>query len=471
MWNQDMKSGLGCVVTIDGVYYEGTFSHNKMSGKGLMMFEDETIYEGNFADTGVFSGVGTMITPNGDRLEGSFYGNYTDGMKFNGTIFKVVQSPISKDEPDWTKSNVQKIGQHTVPAEQKWKSIYGHYHDIFTLPEPRRSGSISNTPLIWEQLAISINQAKNNAKLEFYKKKNNHYGSNMSLDIDLDGIEMIPDYFAQDLTLEYLTNLNAYLKKAFSSPFHPLANLLGSLSDCYTSTYGGVRVHPRLLKHAIDELQAIVEGIYYFIRALFPALPRVGDCKVIEYEDKCQWVTAPSLVYPHILPRLHPSVFMLYALHYKKDDDGYWARILKWNKHPDLALLSFLEVNKKFWSIDDPSKATEKDVHFTAAIETLQQLKTTFTPLEKLEVLLETFKEVNRIGTETCGSAFCWSMDDLFPVFQYIVVRARILQLGAEIHMIQDLMESHYATGEYGIMFTTLQASYYQILKESISMV
>ena len=117
MWNQDMKSGLGCVVTIDGVYYEGTFSHNKMSGKGLMMFEDETIYEGNFADTGVFSGVGTMITPNGDRLEGSFYGNYTDGMKFNGTIFKVVQSPISKDEPDWTKPNVQKIGQHTVKSQ------------------------------------------------------------------------------------------------------------------------------------------------------------------------------------------------------------------------------------------------------------------------------------------------------------------------------------------------------------------
>jgi amyotrophic lateral sclerosis 2 protein len=32
-------------------------------------------------------------------------------------------------------------------------------------------------------------------------------------------------------------------------------------------------------------------------------------------------------------------------------------------------------------------------------------------------------------------------MDELFPVFQYIVVRARILQLGAEIHMIEDLTQ------------------------------
>lgn len=29
MWNNDMKNGPGCVVTLDGVYYEGTFSHSK----------------------------------------------------------------------------------------------------------------------------------------------------------------------------------------------------------------------------------------------------------------------------------------------------------------------------------------------------------------------------------------------------------------------------------------------------------
>ena len=89
MWNNDMKNGPGCAVTLDGVYYEGTFSHNKMSGKGLMMFEDETIYEGHFADVGVFSGAGALKYANGDRLEGSFYGNFKDGMKFNGTVYKI----------------------------------------------------------------------------------------------------------------------------------------------------------------------------------------------------------------------------------------------------------------------------------------------------------------------------------------------------------------------------------------------
>ena len=86
-------------------------------------------------------------------------------------------------------------------------------------------------------------------------------------------------------------------------------------------------------------------------------------------------------------------------------------------------------------------------------------------------MILETFREVNKTAQEVVGTEHVWSMDDLFPVFQYIVVRARILQLGAEIHMIEDLMESHHMSGEYGIMFTTLQASYYQILKESLSII
>ena len=48
-------------------------------------------------------------------------------------------------------------------------------------------------------------------------------------------------------------------------------------------------------------------------------------------------------------------------------------------------------------------------------------------------------------------------MDDLFPVFLYVVVRARIQHLGAEIHLIDDLMEEHLEHGELGIMFTTLK--------------
>ena len=100
----------------------------------------------------------------------------------------------------------------------------------------------------------------------------------------------------------------------------------------------------------------MVEGLYYFVRSLFPTLPEYGHASLpTDSADDCaksEYVTAASILYPFILPKIHPSIFMLYALHYKKDDDEYWARILKWNRHPDLALLSFLGVDEKFWKLN-----------------------------------------------------------------------------------------------------------------------
>jgi len=51
-------------------------------------------------------------------------------------------------------------------------------------------------------------------------------------------------------------------------------------------------------------------------------------------------------------------------------------------------------------------------------------------------------------------------MDDLFPLFQFIVVRSCIQHLAAEIHFIDDLMEPHLQHGELGIMFTTLKVRF-----------
>lgn len=53
-------------------------------------------------------------------------------------------------------------------------------------------------------------------------------------------------------------------------------------------------------------------------------------------------------------------------------------------------------------------------------------------------------------------------MDELFPVFCFVVVRASVLQLGSEIHFIEDFMEPYLQNGELGIMFTTLKVRYFR---------
>lgn len=140
----------------------------------------------------------------------------------------------------------------------------------------------------------------------------------------------------------------------------------------------------------------------------------------------------------------------------------------------------------KFWKsaganhLGDNPLPNESEQLFGDAVETLQQLKTTFSPLEKLLVIRNTFEQmtqVRRVMKEACGwkhgfydenacsqavqrqlgSTYLWTMDELFPVFHFVVVRARVLQLGSEINFVEDFMEPHLQNGELGIMFTTLK--------------
>lgn len=58
---------------------------------------------------------------------------------------------------------------------------------------------------------------------------------------------------------------------------------------------------------------------------------------------------------------------------------------------------------RKFWkttnviSITDNSLPYQHESYFSDAIETLQQLKTTFSPLEKLLVVRNTFEQMTQV--------------------------------------------------------------------------
>lgn len=50
---------------------------------------------------------------------------------------------------------------------------------------------------------------------------------------------------------------------------------------------------------------------------------------------------------------------------------------------------------------------------------------TTFTPSDKLVVIQKTFEELTQEVNPMLDGNFLWCMDDLLPLFIYVVVRAR----------------------------------------------
>ncbi|XP_015228322.1 PREDICTED: alsin-like isoform X2 [Cyprinodon variegatus] len=466
-WLDDQRHGSAVVVTQYGLYFEGSFKENRMSGSGLLVSDDDTVFHGEFSDDWTINGKGVMTLANGDNLDGLFSGEWRTGLKVAGTYVKPTLEEYESKE-----KNVLPLGQYVVPAAQRWICVFD---ECWSRLGCNGAGEGERSKA-WENIAVTITTARRQSP-----------DLSKSHTKVLESLEFIPHYGEPVTTTNY-DNIRRYLTKACETPHHPLGWLVETLVTAYRMTYVGVGSNRRLLQQAVQELQAYLTHFYTIIRFLFPGLP--GDGGIIpdpphpdpfkgrRNSDKVEQgvlvVSCSSLLLPLLLPRLYPPLFTLYCLQQEQEEAQYWERILRLNKQPDQSLLGFLGVQEKFWphwmSILGEKKqivSSSKDACFVSAVETLQQISTTFTPSDKLMVIQRTFEELTLEVKPLLAGDFLWCMDDLFPLFLYVVLRARIRNLGAEVSLIEDLMDPNLQHGETGLMFTTLKACFIQIQQES----
>lgn len=467
MWVDDQRHGNTAVVTQHGLYFEGTFKDNKMTGSGLLVSDDDTTFHGEFSDDWTINGKGLLHLANGDFVDGDFSGEWAS-LKVIGTYTKpAVDEPESKE-----RNNLLSLGQYVVPAAQRWTCVFDECWGRLGCEEPAKG----QRTVAWDHIAVSITTTRRQT-LDLSRSQSKI----------LESLELIPQH-EEIVTTGNYDNIRRYLAKACETPLHPLGWLVETLVTVYRMTYVGS--NRRLLRQAVQEVQAYLTHFYCIVRFLFPGLPDDGSiipdppatptrCRhsfISNTVERCVVVVScSSLLLPLLLPRLYPPLFTLYCLQEEPDEAKYWERILRLNKSPDQALLSFLGVHQKFWpvwmSILGEKKqivSSSKDACYVSAVETLQQISTTFTPSDKLTVIQKTFEELTGEVKPLVEENFLWSMDDLFPLFLYVVLRARIRNLGAEVSLIDDLMDPSLEHGEMGLMFTTLKACYFQIQQESM---
>uniref|UniRef100_A0AAQ5ZFQ1 VPS9 domain-containing protein n=1 Tax=Amphiprion ocellaris TaxID=80972 RepID=A0AAQ5ZFQ1_AMPOC len=456
LWQDDQRHGSSVVVTQYGVYYEGTFKENKMSGPGLLVSEDDTVFHGEFSDDWTVNGKGVLSLSNGDCLDGMFSGEWSSGLKVVGMYTKPgIYETESKER------NSVKLGQYVVPAAQRWICVFD---ECWSRLGCEAAGKGDRTTA-WENIAVTITTVRRQSP-----------DLSRSHSKVLESLEFIPQYGEPVTTANY-DNIRRYLTKACETPHHPLGWLVETLVTAYRMTYVGVGSNRRLLRQAVLEVQAYLTHFYSIVRFLFPELPEDGGMipeppssptrrrhSSNKAEQGVVVVSCSSLLLPLLLPRLYPPLFTLYCLQEEPEEAQYWERILRLNKQPDQSLLSFLGVQEKFWplwmSILGEKKqivSSSKDACFVSSVETLQQISTTFTPSDKLVVIQKTFEELTVEVKPMLDGNFLWCMDDLFPLFLYVVLRARIRNLGAEVSLIEDLMDPNIQHGEMGLMFTTLK--------------
>uniref|UniRef100_A0A2I3GB83 Alsin Rho guanine nucleotide exchange factor ALS2 n=1 Tax=Nomascus leucogenys TaxID=61853 RepID=A0A2I3GB83_NOMLE len=451
MWQDDVCQGNGVVVTQFGLYYEGNFHLNKMMGNGVLLSEDDTIYEGEFSDDWTLSGSVLFFG----------WGGWGDG--------------VSVCRPGWSVV-ARKLGNLAVPADEKWKAVFDECWRQLGCEGPGQ-GEVWKA---WDNIAVALTTSRR-------QHRDSPEILSRSQTQTLESLEFIPQHVGA-FSVEKYDDIRKYLIKACDTPLHPLGRLVETLVAVYRMTYVGVGANRRLLQEAVKEIKSYLKRIFQLVRFLFPELPDEGSTIPLsaplptERKSFCTGksdsrsespepgyvVTSSGLLLPVLLPRLYPPLFMLYALDNDREEDIYWECVLRLNKQPDIALLGFLGTCT-LTSISFISVVAENNACFASAVECLQQISTTFTPSDKLKVIQQTFEEISQSVLASLQEDFLWSMDDLFPVFLYVVLRARIRNLGSEVHLIEDLMDPYLQHGEQGIMFTTLKACYYQIQREKLN--
>ena len=215
LWVGGARHGLGCVVNSDGIYYEGNFVTNKLTGGGTMIFEDDAIYEGEFAGAGEFNGKGVLVTKT-SRFDGVFHGNYSDGMRFNGTVYKHAEPGTPLVE----QSN-RKVQIYKVLSARKWRSVFVAFESLLGSEDP------------WNQVAVAVNQAKVTAR---------ERGEEDRIQ-DLDFIETIPDVkeAGGDVSWGDYQDILRYLSAAATCTVHPFSRIIKLLVQAFNMSYGGVR--------------------------------------------------------------------------------------------------------------------------------------------------------------------------------------------------------------------------------------
>ncbi|XP_048580362.1 alsin [Nematostella vectensis] len=457
MWDNDIRQGAGVIVTLDGVYTQGTFVQGKLTGHGLLLCDDNTIFEGEFSGHCQLSGKGTLTLPSGDCLDGTFLGQWGDGIKINGVFTK-------KEKDTGAKSPSEPEMKAFVSPDRKWQALFHECREKLGCEGDQDAEPLTAWKCISRALMSSHDGRPAHAKHDVLQQL-----FNVGNEMERSGKYTLDAQALQD-----------YLSKAFDMSCHPLGELVSALVYAYRATYLGMGTHRRLLAHAVAEAKSFTHRIYRITRLLFPELPNedyvhlaTDTVSGISKHHTEESTSSSAVLHPVLLPRLYPPLFTLYALHNEPSDSKYWERILLLNKRSDTALMTYVDVRRQFWLTDgsrSPSKEGEEscDVHhYVSAVEELQQMSTKLSPMEKLACLKTTFEKINQdVERFWRGEEKLVSLDDLFPVFHFVVIRARIPHLGSEIHFIDDMVDAHVHVGEQGHMFTTLKACFFQIQNE-----
>ncbi|XP_040287445.1 ALS2 C-terminal-like protein [Bufo bufo] len=452
MWQENQRHGLGIVLLNTGACYQGVFNANKLVGPGVLITEDNSMYEGEFTEECLLSGKGKLTFANGFTLVGTFSKSAQSGLQTHGVL-----STVGGFQDEILKKKFQ-FGAGSFPVEERWQAIFEQFQKFL------ESGCKRDTEESFLGFHVKSSKKMQKSQEYLYCQRDNKKDSGQIEDI------------MKEMRLES-ESLHSYLEKVFNTSHHPLKKMVKLLVVVFQATYAGLGTNLHLLSMAQEEIKYYAKKLWELFRALLAmSAERSGGALYGGRDDDemSEDLNPYTTILPAILPRFHPDLFMLYMLYRQQEDALYWQGIVRLGHLTDTKLLEFLDVQKQLWPLKDVKLTANQRYSivrhkcFQSAIECLQKIISTVDPKEKLGIILKTYQEIEKTVSQVLSKDYKLPMDDLLPLLIYVVSRAGIQHLGAEIHFIQDLMDPSNRGGINDFLLTAVESCYEHIQKDEV---
>ncbi|XP_036346682.1 alsin homolog isoform X2 [Rhagoletis pomonella] len=273
-------------------------------------------------------------------------------------------------------------------------------------------------------------------------------------------LEIVPSFGITSLTEQDVSAIKDYLQQVFKDRYHPLHLLNQRIANCFYTSYGCWKVKPTpiLAKQAIREWESISKRVYRFVQKMFPALP--DDYCLIE--STRELVSHITLLYPIVLSEgIYSTLFVLYANKCSGKDEMYRQNLMYASKLKDDELATCLGLESSFLPI-------VRHALYAEAIQTLKQLKEKYSPKAMLTVIERCIQQITDAHkTIASANSVILAADGMMPLTLFLVLRAAVPHLGAELALLDDLTGGtnfqFEMNGIAGYCYTTLKAAYEHI--------
>eukprot|EP01135_Chromosphaera_perkinsii_P001565 Nk52_evm35s207 gene=Nk52_evmTU35s207 len=310
---------------------------------------------------------------------------------------------------------------------------------------------------------------------------------------------------------------------------HPFGRLIENIVMSFQASYSSPREYSRfLLITAQNEINSHIARCIDLIFLFFPSLYDARYCNEDDVKEVLEELMFPRIY--DILCALfcNPFDIGLICLDSQLSISGDMTNIfkkslMKFDQKPDFAILTQLLVERKYWLmsedeiVEEQTKlisslmvAGEKEavsesfeleipsgkafpeefckgvefksfaakcgrmrrfaaLRYAGVVFCLKQMCNVCTPVAKMKCLEKAFNLVNdALAARNGDERHMGSLDELLPVFLFVVIRACIPDLGAEIRYIEAFGTDEMKTGINSMMLITLKACYIQIVNEFV---